>query len=723
MYDRIATELDDASGIDGFGSFFNQKVQEAQERAAQHKAMRGENLLDFNQQFRHNEYFREAVKMTIPGAGSPFDPMTRAMNAVTQRLPGFREIANMPGKLLKNAMGWNNLPDNWMAMNSEEINDAMDGKYTRRALRDRMEKRIKTDYETVTKLRPKDYAGYYVDTIRDSFLFNKLAEALGEEKPMTTAERTFRESTSQIWADATGISLELAESLYVDQLSLDEALENEFYRQFEEQVQLDGAGDYLRELKEKTDYRKKKHEAMSGINLLNPNSYLEYTQFGQWVSNNEYLGAAMTGGGMPLLSISNYKDMMNGELKGAALLDKLAGLERIERFSKMNLGTGFQEIIQNSGLGALMTVLSKPQDQMSAAEYKFRTSLAEYTAWAFGAPEEFMKTIMVEEGDLETAIMNQFWQNVEDQYGIDGLGDVLAEQHAEALKRKAAHKAGRVAPEDFATFGLTYTWRNAEHNKALGLALQVVETAASVILNTVGNIIPGVGTALYMGYMIAKQTYLGSLHGGTKGAAVGWASGMINAFTSQFGVGVNLNYDFENGFGGSIGYSGAMGSGGFTGGGSISFQEGQGVTGFGLNAGYNLGATSSGNVDTGFNLGANFDTTGRFQGGNVGVDFSKGAIGDGRWTTGLGMNIDADGNYSGFDINMEYAKQQYVGDNPFSHFSNKYFTSRAGGGLSFGADGSIGLNLTHGLDFKDPGQTGFSGVGVNSSGTTTWMDG
>ncbi|MCB1319507.1 MAG: TIGR04388 family protein, partial [Leptospiraceae bacterium] len=90
MYDRIATELDDASGIDGFGSFFNQKVQEAQERAAEHKAMRGGNLLDFNQQFRHNEYFREAVKMTIPGAGSPFDPMTRAMNAVTQRLPGFR---------------------------------------------------------------------------------------------------------------------------------------------------------------------------------------------------------------------------------------------------------------------------------------------------------------------------------------------------------------------------------------------------------------------------------------------------------------------------------------------------------------------------------------------------------------------------------------------------------------------------------------------------------
>ncbi|MCB1310306.1 MAG: hypothetical protein KDK30_19125, partial [Leptospiraceae bacterium] len=93
-----------------------------------------------------------------------------------------------------------------------------------------------------------------------------------------------------------------------------------------------------------------------------------------------------------------------------------------------------------------------------------------------------MKTIMVEEGDLETAIMNQFWQNVEDQYGIDGLGDVLAEQHAEAMARKAAHKAGRIAPEDFATFGLTYTWRNAEHNKTLGLVLQVAETAAAVIL-------------------------------------------------------------------------------------------------------------------------------------------------------------------------------------------------------------------------------------------------
>ncbi|MCB1317182.1 MAG: TIGR04388 family protein, partial [Leptospiraceae bacterium] len=587
MYDRIATELDDASGIDGFGSFFNQKVQEAQERAAQHKAMRGGNLLDFNQQFRHNELFRETVMMTIPGGQSSFSPISRVTNAIQQEIPGVRDIVNMPGNLLKNAMGWNQLPENWTSMNSEELQKAMDGKYTRRALREQMNDRLKADYKNLTKLSPKEIVPYATELIQESYLYNKLAESLGE-KQMTDAERTFRESTSQIWADATGISLELAESLYVDQLSLDKALENEFYRQFEEQVQLDGAGDYLRELKEEADLRKKLHAGRRNMNAFNPEYLLKDPKFRRAAD-------VISMGSSKFLfenKVFNYDDLLAlqaGDLKGKALLDKISGIDAMNQYSKFNLGTGFQEIIQSTALGTLMTVMSKPQDQMSAAEYEFRTSLAEYTAWAFGAPEEFMKTIMVEEGDLETAIMNQFWQNVEDQYGVPGLGDVLAEEYQKALERKAAHEAARIKPEDIVLMpsglgALTYIWRNAEHNKTLGTLVQLAETVGSAVAAATG-----VGLIAVLAYQTAKQTYTGSLHGGTQGALVGLYSGLANGALAMAGspVNFNLSYDFENGFSGSVGANVPIAEGSpWSVGGRLNFTEETGLSGFSLSGGY-----------------------------------------------------------------------------------------------------------------------------------------
>ncbi|MCB1320358.1 MAG: hypothetical protein KDK34_08905, partial [Leptospiraceae bacterium] len=690
MYDRIATELDDASGIDGFGSFFNQKVQEAQERAAQHKAMRGGNLLDFNQQFRHNELFRETVMMTIPGGQSSFSPISRVTNAIQQEIPGVRDIVNMPGNLLKNAMGWNQLPENWTSMNSEELQKAMDGKYTRRALREQMNDRLKADYKNLTKLSPKEIVPYATELIQESYLYNKLAESLGE-KQMTDAERTFRESTSQIWADATGISLELAESLYVDQLSLDKALENEFYRQFEEQVQLDGAGDYLRELKEEADLRKKLHAGRRNMNAFNPEYLLKDPKFRRAAD-------VISMGSSKFLfenKVFNYDDLLAlqaGDLKGKALLDKISGIDAMNQYSKFNLGTGFQEIIQSTALGTLMTVMSKPQDQMSAAEYEFRTSLAEYTAWAFGAPEEFMKTIMVEEGDLETAIMNQFWQNVEDQYGVPGLGDVLAEEYQKALERKAAHEAARIKPEDIVLMpsglgALTYIWRNAEHNKTLGTLVQLAETVGSAVAAATG-----VGLIAVLAYQTAKQTYTGSLHGGTQGALVGLYSGLANGALAMAGspVNFNLSYDFENGFSGSVGANVPIAEGSpWSVGGRLNFTEETGLSGFSLSGGY----THKGEDVWGTNLSLDFDNTGLFRGGNISGQY--GITDD--WNGTAGISFDEHLAATNYDIGANYNFGEL--DVPWGQHANY----QLGGGLRFTSDGDWGLTtqeqLSWGQDF------------------------
>ncbi len=195
-------------------------------------------------------------------------------------------------------------------------------------------------------------------------------------------------------------------------------------------------------------------------------------------------------------------------------------------------------------------------------------------------------------------------EKLEEATGIPGLAGFLKRTTiADKNKKKAAQEAAQPKPEDVATLGTTYVWRNADHNPALGTAVQAGEKVAGAA--AVGS---GWGSAAFAGYMAAKGAYKGYLAGEDtdtilKQAAASGVGAYANLFAQQVGGSVSLTYDPENGFGGSIGGALPLGDTGFTVGGSLSFQEGQGVTGGSLTVGY-------GEDGLGLTAGLNFDRTG-----------------------------------------------------------------------------------------------------------------
>lgn len=211
----------------------------------------------------------------------------------------------------------------------------------------------------------------------------------------------------------------------------------------------------------------------------------------------------------------------------------------------------------------------------------------------------------------------------------------------------------------------------------------------------------------------AKQAYMGSLHGGMKGAHAGAASGIINGVLAANGIPVNINvsYDNETGWGGSIGVNipiGGMtgtnvptggGKSGFSLGGSINFQEGHGMTGGGINIGYK-GNGEGMDPAWGGGVGMNFDSYGNFTGGNI-----EGHYGDDNDRVGAGIRIGADGKYEGYDINVDY-----TGD-----------ITSTGGTLGFNRDGSVDINTRWGVThiWDTTGEYRFYGVQANNSNSLT----
>ncbi|MCP5483488.1 MAG: hypothetical protein H7A21_18775, partial [Spirochaetales bacterium] len=369
--------------------------------------------------------------------------------------------------------------------------------------------------------------------------------------------------------------------------------------------------------------------------------------------------------------------------------------QRLDSYRKMTAGGYLKELMKP--LSTLVQAVSQPSSEMSNAEYGFREGLATVTAKASGLPLEYLKTLFTG-GSLEDALWSQAYADIENQFHIPGLGDAVREHVAQAAANKAKHQAGRVKPEDFTSFGLTYAWRTSEHNKTTGLLVNVAETVAGAVLNTVGNIVPGAGTAIWMGYNIAKQAYMGSLHGGTKGALAGYLSGAVSAVTGAVGVSVNGTYDFENGWGLSIGANVPGTAGGVGVGGSINIQEGQGVTGTGINIGYEAGR--------GYRpgLGVNFDGQGNFAGANFNVrrtiDFGAGQAG-----ASVGINLGADGRYSGFDVSADFTRE--------AEFRNHVSSYTIGGGLSYNRDGSFSINTSQSSYLlNDVYHSGLVGVGT-----------
>jgi hypothetical protein len=254
-----------------------------------------------------------------------------------------------------------------------------------------------------------------------------------------------------------------------------------------------------------------------------------------------------------------------------------------------------------------------------------RETMGNTIANALNLPATMTRMMMFEGANLDEAMTAQAFANIEAAVGIPGIAD----HYQRALERyhfkQRKDAAGGMRPEDYLTMGSTYLWRSAEYNKDLGVGLQVAETVGGIVLNTVGNIIPGVGTGIWLAYNALKQSYMGSLKGRTRGAIAGYMSAGLTAFTSQFGVNAGVSYSYEDGWGGQVGVTLPIGDTSLSGSAGINFQEGEGITGTSVGAGYNFGGGSSNNPNTGYQggIGLSFDQYGDFAGGNL--NFGYGA--------------------------------------------------------------------------------------------------
>ncbi|MCE9598397.1 MAG: TIGR04388 family protein [Spirochaetia bacterium] len=425
------------------------------------------------------------------------------------------------------------------------------------------------------------------------------------------------------------------------------------------------------------------------------------------------------GGGSGNQVRENFRAGKDREISLSDALDKGDAIvkQNQQHFTKMNLGSFMSDLMLP--ITTLTSALQKPVTVKSPARVQFETSFSDKFSEMSGWPREFTRSMVVDGANMEDAVMAQLYGNLDAQF--PSAGGMLKDRLAKVAQSKARHRAAKVKPEDLIPgYGaLTYVWRNAEQHKDGALALQVVETTAAAIV----NIVPVAGQAASMAmvaYMGAKQAYLGSLHGGTKGALAGATGAIIQGATMMAGmppapINLGLSYDRENGWGGNIGMNMPIGSGGFSGGMSLNLREGQGVVGGGLNLGYSPGKSGGWGGD----LGLSFDRTGQFSGASISANRSGKDMGfaGGTGTASGGIRLDRDGKYAGIDLSYKNAQEVPIkpGDqnNPFSRFGRPFdggqSTYLLGAGLSLNSDNSFSVNTTIGAGFTD-----FNKAGLNS---------
>ena len=301
-------------------------------------------------------------------------------------------------------------------------------------------------------------------------------------------------------------------------------------------------------------------------------------------------------------------------------------------------------------------------------------------------------------------------EKLEEATGIPGFAGFLKRTTiADKNAKLAAKKAAVVKPEDIATGGATYVWRNADHNENLAVGLQAAETVAGAA--AIGS---GAGTAAFAGYMAAKQAYKGHLAGDSnetilkKAAASGVASVANHYLSSSTGgaVSIGLNYTEGQGFGGSV--SASVPIKGVKVGGSLNFQEGQGYTGGSITAG--LSHEGGG---AGLNASLNFDKTG-FAGGSIGASYSG--------ETGFGgsanLNFSKTGNITSAGVDLTYkTKENWAGKdgNVDASGVSGSGTHTAGLGLTMNADGSGSMRAINNVSGKDTYGIGLNSADVSSS--------
>ncbi|MCR9141879.1 MAG: TIGR04388 family protein [bacterium] len=337
---------------------------------------------------------------------------------------------------------------------------------------------------------------------------------------------------------------------------------------------------------------------------------------------------------------------------------------------------------------------------------EIRGNIMSTFAKATGWPSGFVSGLMGDGGfdfseeNMRAAAQSyaedQILDHIETHTGIEGLAGMLRSTVVADFKKNREKKAAaKLKPEDYATGGLSYTWRNAQYNQNLAAGVQVAEIVATSAASSTGF-----GVAAVAGYYAAKSAYSSHLSGEStdsvlKNALAGGASSVINNYTSKFGVNVNLAYSEDQGFGGNLSASIPLGGANspLKIGASLSFQDGQGVTGGGLTAGFSRDGK-------GIKAGINFDEAGKVAGGSISANYTqKQGFG-----ASAGVNFGARGEFAGVNAEVTYTDTRQYGK------VGQTGKHTAGLGLTYYADGSRAMKMINRTSAKDE-----YGIGVNSA--------
>lgn len=239
--------------------------------------------------------------------------------------------------------------------------------------------------------------------------------------------------------------------------------------------------------------------------------------------------------------------------------------------------------------------------------------------------------------------------------------------------------------------------------------MKIITTILAVASTAFGCVPCGVA-------LLAVSAVQGFQEGGILGALTGIASSYISGFTAAVGVSVNLNYTYDDGFGGSVGLGVPGGGLGVTAGvGANAGEFGIGYTGGGKGglAGLDLGLNYS--KDGGFGVNAGFSKNGvggslsysEENGFGAGLSYENGNFNAGLgWSQGGGVTGDLGLSYGGI------GKEQ-----------SDWLRTSGQLGLSFSEQGTSLTNTTS-VGFESGGFRGWNGQASGGSalgiqGTTT----
>ncbi|MCB1308311.1 MAG: TIGR04388 family protein, partial [Leptospiraceae bacterium] len=445
------------------------------------------------------------------------------------------------------------------------------------------------------------------------------------------------------------------------------------------------------------------------------------------------------------------------EGRGVTHSETISGADFARQFGSRTVFDGFKGLVTDT-MGDLMSIPSGlikhwqgDADLHKQLEQSLAAKMEEEAYKAFEASSGIPATIikgMADKQPLDTVwkdytdelIMDELANqaNCDDKTGIDlqacqKLAAGLQEKFQQWKKERAKKEAQKWRPED-AAGGLTYVWRNAQHDEDLGFAVTVAETAGGYVANTAGNVLlpPAGGTLIYAGYMATKQAYMGALNARKedrgKAALAGLASGGLNALLDMTKAGemldVNLSYNSRDGFGASVdvGYKLSEnvkvgmaldfneGAGGFDGGRLSAGYQPQ--SGFGVNGAINFdrsgnyqGASLGGGYrEGGFNggLSMNFNQEHRFTGGSL-----TGSYGEGKHNVSGNLAFDELGEMNSVSVDYAYDADRQQGSGENQRYETWY---KPGGGLTFNRDGSFALRAKNTIGVNDRYRHGLSGA-------------